>query len=318
MWRWNQDGSTISSTVFLGFLCLPFCLLSNLSSSSCWALSSFCFLFSSSTEILLFCLALLSSQSLSHTNVPSPFWTAWQGKSFFLLWQGHRTEIFLVHLSEEGQGPGWQIDVQRWPHTANFFGHWFLQDLSSLRICSLSDVRSLQFAKTVINLQWHFSWTISLQLGQSPLWHEKGQGWVHPLGRGLRQGSLQTWQLVPASCSFFALKTVWHSIWQVWFPQANWRPQGRAHENAFALWQGSGLISCWPKQLISTGIMQGGHGSATNLAVFDLEFEREANPFIEVFNSSDGSGWLSWQLAGQLCPQGRAKLQLWRHGGHGP
>ena len=33
---------------------------------------------------------------------------------------------------------------------------------------------------------------------------------------------------------------------------------------------------------ISTGIMQGGHGSATNLAVFDLEFEREANPLIEV------------------------------------
>ena len=32
----------------------------------------------------------------------------------------------------------------------------------------------------------------------SPLWHGSGQSWVHPSGRGLVQGSSQTWHSLPA------------------------------------------------------------------------------------------------------------------------
>lgn len=142
-WRWNHDGSIISSFCFLGRRFFPRCFLSNHSSSSCCALSSPFFLISSSSLNNFFCLALNVSHSSSQSNLASPFCTMRQGKSFFLRRQGHLTEDFLLHSSEDGQGPLWQLDEHRWPQTTRFFGHWFLQDISLLRVCSSTEVNSL-------------------------------------------------------------------------------------------------------------------------------------------------------------------------------
>ena len=38
----------------------------------------------------------------------------------------------------------------------------------------------------------------SMTVKLSPLWHGSGQSWVHPSGRGLVQGSSQTWHSLPA------------------------------------------------------------------------------------------------------------------------
>ena len=49
---------------------------------TCCALSSSCFLISSSSVVSFFCFTLNASHSLSQSNLASPLWTMWHGKSF--------------------------------------------------------------------------------------------------------------------------------------------------------------------------------------------------------------------------------------------
>lgn len=70
--------------------------------------------------------------------------------TFFLRLQGHLTAVFLLHVLGEGQDPAWHRDGQRWPHVARFFGHWFLQDVRSLHVCSSDEVSSLKKMKVEI------------------------------------------------------------------------------------------------------------------------------------------------------------------------
>ena len=83
---------------------------------------------------------------------------------------------------------------------------------------------------------------------------------------------------------------MWHSIWQVCVPQANWRPQGLAHENTFALWQGSGLIY---KQTFSFCYKLHPHFSLVDLHLTIHTTKQDAVKFITTYDSR--YIWGSWK-----------------------
>ena len=193
-------------------------------------------------------------------------------------------------------------------------GHWSLQQVSATLSCPWESWYSPHFLSRLLMPQWHFSLTRAVQGWQGGLWQGRGQGCGQAGDRGTSHSTSHFLQLIPATPSAGAWRTLWQSLSQAWLPQARLRPHFLPQGPGLAEWQGQAEVSCWPRQVTSTGWGQGGQARHLTTVTGPRSSQGPTGRAV----SSTLTVTLSWQGASQEWPQPCSRRQGALQPGQGP